>query len=81
MTTEQFLGDLALVLNADGAGLTPQSELAGLNGWDSMGMLGVVAMLDSLTGRATDVTAVQACRTCQDVITLAGNLEACRYGQ
>jgi hypothetical protein len=81
MTSEEFMGDLALVLSAEGSALTPQTELASLQGWDSMGMLGAVALLDSVTGRTTDIALIQACRTCQDVMNLAGNLEGCRYGK
>ena len=70
MTSEQFMAELAMVLNEDVACLMAQTELAGLKGWDSMGMLGVVALLDSVRGRATDISDVQACRTCRDVMDL-----------
>jgi hypothetical protein len=74
MTEGQFMDELAVALNEPPAALLPQTALADLKGWDSMGILGVVALLDSVRGEPTEIAAVQACRTCQDVLKLANVL-------
>ncbi len=70
MIAAQFMEDLASVLNEEASTLTPQTELAALKGWDSMGILGVMALLESARGEPTDLAIIQACRTCQDLIDL-----------
>lgn len=72
MTKEEFLEELAAALNEDPQGVTAQTEVASLEGWDSTGLLGVIALLDGELGVQVDVTRLRDCKTVQDLIDLTG---------
>lgn len=73
MTRTEFLEELALGLNEDPEDVTPEAELESLAGWDSTGMLGVIAMLDGDLGVTIDVDRLRSCRTVQDLMDLASD--------
>ena len=73
MTGEEFLRELADVLDAAPEDLSPDAALETLPGWDSVGLLGVIALLDGLGGEPMDVAQLQLCQKVQDVIDLAGD--------
>ena len=73
MTKPEFLEELSAILNEDIDDVTPEAELESLTGWDSVGLLGVIAMLDGDLGVAIDVDKLRECSTVQDLITLAGD--------
>lgn len=76
MKTAEFLEELAAVLNEDPANLTLESELESIEGWDSMGLLGVVALLDSLRDVPLDMDSLQEWQTVGDLVKLvAGKRE------
>ena len=72
MTKEEFLEELAAALNEEPEGVSPGTEMASLDGWDSTGLLGVIALLDGELGVQVDVTRLRDCKTVQDLIDLTG---------
>ncbi|MDR2641800.1 MAG: hypothetical protein LBC74_03285 [Planctomycetaceae bacterium] len=72
MTRQEFIQELEFVLNTEAGELTEDVELASLSGWDSTGMLGVIAVLDDV-GVAIPVTKIRESRIIADLIKLAGN--------
>ena len=73
MTKPEFLEELAATLNEDVDDVTPETELESLTGWDSVGLLGVIALLDGDLGVTIDVDKLRECNTVQDLINLAGD--------
>lgn len=75
MTKQEFLEQLASSLNEDPSEIKPDTEVESLAGWDSTGLLGVIATLDG-TGTQVNVDLLRSCRTIGDIIELAkDNLE------
>jgi acyl carrier protein len=72
MTKQEFVRQLAEVLNENPAQVTPETVLEQLAGWDSTGMLGVMAMLDGELQVEIDVDRLRQCKTVQDLVALAG---------
>lgn len=72
MTKEEYIQELEFVLETEDGELSPETELKYLDGWDSTGQLGMVALLDRLGAMAT-VTDIRACQTVADLIRLAGD--------
>ena len=73
MTKQEFLRELADVLNEDPADVTDGKEVNALDGWDSAGLLGVIAMLDSELDLQVDVDRLRGCKTVGDLVALAGD--------
>jgi acyl carrier protein len=73
MTKPEFLEELATILNEDEEDVKLETELESLTGWDSVGLLGVIAMLDGDLGVAIDVDKLRECNTVQDLVNLAGD--------
>jgi acyl carrier protein len=72
MTKQEFIQELECVLNTEAGELSEGVELVSLGGWDSTGMLGVIAVLND-AGVEIPVTKIRASRTVADLIQLAGN--------
>jgi acyl carrier protein len=70
MNTAEFLGRLGETLMLEGAQLTPETELSSLSGWDSMGMVAVVGLIDQELDTTLPRGALQACKTVGDVVDL-----------
>jgi len=73
VTKQEFLRELADVLNEDPADVTDGKEVNALDGWDSAGLLGVIAMLDSELDLQVDVDRLRGCKTVGDLVALAGD--------
>jgi len=73
MTKAEFLEELAVILNEDIDDIKPETELESLTGWDSVGLLGVIALLDGDLGVTIDVDSLRECSTVQDLAALAGD--------
>ena len=72
MTKQEFLQELEFVLNARAGTLNDAVELETLVGWDSTGLLGVIALLDDL-GVTVTVPQLRSCKTVADLIRQTGN--------
>ena len=68
---KDFLAQLAEALNAEPSQLTVQTPLDSLEGWDSMGQVSVVSLLDQI-GVKSPPGALQKCRTAGDIVALGG---------
>lgn len=76
VTKEQLIKELAGVLNEDSAILNENTPLESLAGWDSTGLLGVIALLDGDLGVSLDVDRLRQCKTVGNLVELcAGKLE------
>lgn len=73
MTKTEFIEELALTLNEDEDSLSPDTELESLDGWDSTGMLGVIALLDGELGVEVDVDRLRACNKVSDLVAVAAD--------
>lgn len=71
MTKDEFLQEIADALNEDAADLRPDTEVESLDGWDSTGLLGLIATLDGSLDIQVDVDQLRECRTIQDLVGLA----------
>jgi acyl carrier protein len=72
MTTEQFYRNLEEILEVDSGSITGAEQLNGLNGWDSLAILGFIAFADSKLGIAIPVKDLVECTTVQDLRRLLG---------
>jgi acyl carrier protein len=70
MTKEEFIQELEFVLNTKAGELSEEVELSSLSGWDSTGMLGVIAVFDDV-GVEIPVAQIRESRTVGDLIKLA----------
>ncbi|GHT25307.1 hypothetical protein FACS189419_10150 [Planctomycetales bacterium] len=71
MTKQEFIQELEFVLNTKAGTLTETTELATLTGWDSTGLLGIIALLDDMDVSVT-VVQLRESKTIADLIRLAG---------
>jgi acyl carrier protein len=73
MTRAEFIEEIELILNEDEGSLSPESVIADIQGWDSTGMLGVIALLDGELEISINVDSLRACKTLNDLITMASD--------
>lgn len=71
MTETQFLQRLAEVLMADRA-IARDTPLESLSGWDSMGQVALVAMLDETLHHQLPPGTLQGCKRVGDIVALIG---------
>ena len=69
MTTEDFLSRFAELLGATPDAVRPSTALRDLEGWDSMGQLSAVALLDEL-GVKIPSGALQKAERVEDILSL-----------
>ncbi len=67
---QQLLDGIAEILELPS--VTPETALDESNGWDSMGVVCVIALLDEKAGIEVDGPAVSKCTTVGEVLALAG---------
>ena len=72
MNTTEFLSELRDILMAD-APLTPQTELNRLPGWDSMGLVAVLSLIDESLGATLPRGALRKCATVGDILALVNS--------
>jgi acyl carrier protein len=69
MKTSEFLAKLAETLMADGS-VTPDTQLSSLPGWDSMGMVAVLSLIDESVGATLPRGSLQKCERVGDILVL-----------
>jgi len=75
MTKLEFMRELADALKADISILTEEMLLAEMKGWDSIGLISVIALLNEI-GINLKAAQVREAMTVSDIVALAGdNLE------
>lgn len=72
MNLGNFLRELNEILMADGENLELDAELEEFAGWDSMGQLALVALLDEKLGINVEPGVIGKLKTVGDVIKLSG---------
>ena len=70
MTQADFLREFAELLGEPAAEVQLETDLTSLAGWDSMGQLSTLSVLDEL-GAPPPRGALQQCRKVRDVVALA----------
>ncbi|MEM6293042.1 MAG: acyl carrier protein [Myxococcota bacterium] len=75
MTKDDFISELANVLQVEADVLKPETELAQFEGWDSTAVINLIVLYEEL-GAEVEESQVPECKTVQDVLNLTGgNLE------
>ncbi|MDR2346393.1 MAG: hypothetical protein LBE18_10030 [Planctomycetaceae bacterium] len=72
MTKQEFIQELEFVLNTEAGMLTEDTVLSSIAGWDSTGMLGVVAILDD-AGITVPIVKLRNSTTVTELIKIAEN--------
>lgn len=72
MTEQLFLKELERLIEAPEGSLQCDQPLEGLAGWDSLAVLGVIAIADERFGRRVKPAELGNCRTVGDVARLLG---------
>lgn len=72
MTKDEFIAELANVLQVEEGVLEPSTELKQFEGWDSTAVINLIVLLDE-NGAEVDEEKVPECKTVQDVLDLAGD--------
>lgn len=73
MNRQDFLQRLTEVLLADGEKIEDNTRLDSLPGWDSMGRVSLVALLDEEMNVQLPVGGLQNCHTVGDLVRLLGD--------
>lgn len=72
MTKDEFIAELANVLQVEEGVLEPSTELKQFEGWDSTAVINLIVLLDE-NGAEVDEEKLPECKTVQDVLDLAGD--------
>ena len=65
-----FVHRLAEALNEDQGSVQESTVLADLEGWDSVGQLAVIALVDEYFNKRVNVDALRKCHRVGDLLTL-----------
>jgi len=72
MNRQDFLKQLADILIADPGALAPQARLASFRGWDSMGKMAALTLLDADMNIPVPLDWLQKCETVGDLLEFVG---------
>lgn len=70
MKAIEFIEKIAESIFMEGEQLMPETELNELVGWDSVGRLGIIAMIDDIFNKRIEAKALRDCETVQDIVNL-----------
>jgi hypothetical protein len=70
VTNEEFVAKLAEALNEDPAAVHLETPLADLEGWDSVGQLSAIALIDECFNRRVNVGELRRCVHVHDLLGL-----------
>lgn len=70
MDKKEFYAEIATVLELEPGSIKGNETLEELEGWDSMAVLGFIAMLDSRLGLIVPASSIAASRTVEDLVNL-----------
>ena len=70
MSKDRFLRAVEEIVEADAGTLQGNEELSGINGWDSMAVLGFIAFADSECGLTVAPKSIVAAKTLDDLYRL-----------
>ena len=69
----EFVRRLAEALNEDETSVAESTMLMDLQGWDSVGQLSAIALIDECFNRRISVDALRKCQSVGDLLKLATN--------
>ena len=72
MNKDEFIAELANVLQVSEDVLEPATELKQFEGWDSTAVINLIVLLDE-NGAEVDEEKLPDCQTVQDLLDLAGD--------
>lgn len=72
-TNHEFVRRLAEALNEDESSVAESTMLTDLQGWDSVGQLSAIALIDECFNRRVSVDALRKCQSVGDLLALATN--------
>jgi acyl carrier protein len=73
MNKKEFIGQIEEIIEADSGELTGYEKLADLEDWDSLAVMGFIAMVDSNMNFTLDAAKINACVTVNDLIVLVAD--------
>lgn len=73
MTTQEVYRSLEEIIEAEPGSLTGPESLSDLNGWDSLAVLGFIAMADSKLALSIPAKAITGCKTVKELVGLLGD--------
>jgi acyl carrier protein len=73
MTKQEFLNELDELVEADPGTLTGTETLRDLEGWNSLTVMGFIALIDEKFGTSVPANRIAEAKTVNDLIDLLGN--------
>lgn len=70
VSRQEFVGRLAEALNEDAAAVELSTVLDDLEGWDSVGQLSAIALIDECFNRRVNVDELRKCVSVADLLAL-----------
>lgn len=70
MTKHEFIEKVAQELSVGPADLTPDTDLSSLSSWDSLGKMGILALIDSELRAVVPPGSLQNCQKVSDLLGL-----------
>lgn len=72
MTMESFLAEFADLVEVEAGSLKAEDQLEALENWNSMAMMGYIALADTASGKKLSPRQIRECETLADLAKLAG---------
>ena len=72
MADTNLLAALEDLVLAPRGSLSPQEELRNIKGWDSLALVGYIALVDEMFGKDLAPQQIRQCTRVQDLLDLAG---------
>lgn len=72
MTKKEFLDHIEEIIEADPGTLTGDEKLTDLKKWDSLAIVGFIAMVDEKFGITLPGKSIQQCKSIPDLVALIG---------
>jgi len=69
----EFIEELEIILDLEEGALEAQPEYGGSEAWDSISMLGIIALLDGELGVSVNVAELRACKEIEDLFAIIGD--------
>lgn len=71
MHMEKFLTEMAELVEVEAGSLNPEDKLEDLENWNSMAMMGYIALADTASGKKLSPRQIRECETLADLAKLA----------
>jgi len=72
MTKTEFQNEIAIIIEGDLDSVAMDDQLGSLSGWDSLAIIGFIAMVDAKFGVALNISQLAECKTVGDLAKLLG---------